>query len=91
MLIFGILTPIYCLYLIVHYNLLVADNAVIGNCIDTVNVRSDPVGNITDLFLLDLTTVEGKLWLLYLSEVSLASFNESEENLYVVLENDDEA
>ena len=68
-----------------------ADNAVIGNCIDTVNVRSDPVGNITDLFLLDLTTVEGKLWLLYLTEVSLASFKESEENLYVVLENDEEA
>ena len=73
-----------CLYHIIIRDLLVADNAVIGNCIDTVNVRSDPVGNITDLFLLDFTTTgEVKVWLLYMTEVSLASFKDSEENLYV--------
>ena len=72
------------LYHIIIRDLLVADNAVIGNCIDTVNVRSDPVGNITDLFLLDFTTTgEVKVWLLYMTEVSLASFKDSEENLYV--------
>ena len=76
----------YNLYPIAHNNLLVADNAVIGNCIDTVNVRSDPVGNITDLFLLDFTTTgEDKVWLLYMTEVSLASFKEFEENLYLAL------
>ena len=66
-------------------DLLVADNADIGNCIDTVNVRSDPVGNITDLFLLDFTTGESKVWLLYLTEVSLASFKDLDENLCVEL------
>ena len=66
-------------------DLLVADNAVIGNCIDTVNVKSDPVGNITDLFLLDFTIVEGNVWFLYFTDVSLASIKESVEKTYVLL------
>ena len=57
---------------------------------DTVNVRSDPVGNKTDLFLLDFTTRSvGNVWFLYLTEVSLASFKEAEENVYVELVNEE--
>ena len=70
---------------LISENLLVALNACMGNCNDTVNDKSDPVGNITDLFRLDFGIFEGNVWLMYLTEVSLASFNEFEENLYVAL------
>ena len=61
--------------IIFKQNLLVADNAVIGNCIDTVNVKSDPVGNITDLFRRDLGCMDDivdNVVFLYLTDVSLA-------------------
>ena len=63
-------------------HLLVADKAAIGNCNDTVNVKSDPVGNITDLFLLDFTTGGCIVWFLYLTEVSLASLKAGDKKLY---------
>ena len=73
-------------------HLLVADKAAIGNCKDTVNVKSDPVGNITDLFLLDFTTEGCIVWFLYLIAVSLASFKAGDRKLYedVVLAEYDE-
>ena len=72
-------------------NLLVALNACMGNCNDTVNDKSDPVGNITDLFRLDFGIFEGNVWFMYLTEVSLASFKEFEENLYLALSEEGEA
>ena len=69
---------------LISENLLVALNACMGNCNDTVNDKSDPVGNITDLFRLDFGIFEGNVWFMYLTEVSLASFKEFEENLYLV-------
>ena len=62
-----------------------------GNCNDTVNDKSDPVGNITDLFRLDLGIFEGSVWFMYLTEVSLASFKEFEENLNLALSEEGEA
>ena len=56
-----------------------ADNAVIGNCKDTVNVISDPVGNITDLFRRDLGCMDDivdNVVFLYLTDVSLAILKE---------------
>ena len=63
-------------------HLLVADNAAIENCNDTVKLKSDPVGNITDLFRLDFIIVGCTVWFLYLNEVSLASFKVGDKKLY---------
>ena len=76
MVVINVLTPTEDFYYIVSPNLLVADKAAIGNCSDTVKVRSDPVGNITDRFLLDFATLDSSVWFVYLMEVSLANFRE---------------
>ena len=68
-------------------HLLVADKAAMGNCSDTVNVKSEPVGNITDLFRrdLDFTLADINVWFLYLTKVSLANLNELYDLSFVLL------
>ena len=47
-----------------------------------MNVKSDPVGNITDLFRRDFITGGCIVWFLYLMEVSLASLKAGDKKLY---------